>query len=112
VTLAAEGTAVREAFRATCLAAERPELRGTPTWDWIELLCDRHAAARADAFAAADRAGRLGLLAEECAAWFHASGWRWPGWSGQDAAARAPHVDAACAAEAEERLRELAPASR
>jgi len=95
------------AFRASCLAAERPELRGTGTWAWIEELCAREAATRADAFTLLDRPGRLRELASDCERWHAANRWRLPPKLQDDPQARAGYVGAACSAEAEERLRAL-----
>ena len=95
------------AFKESCLAAERPELKGTGTWRWIEELCAREAEARARAFAGLDHAGRLGELGRDCERWHAANRWRLPPDLQEDPRARAGYIAAACAAEAEERLRAL-----
>lgn len=100
----AQGDPVRELFLFGCLAAERPELRGSATWPWIEELCLRHATQRTAEFQAADRVGRLRLLADECRAWHAANARRLPDRLRLDARARAGYVEASCASEAEERL--------
>jgi len=100
----AQGDPARELFLSGCLAAERAELRGSATWPWIEELCLRYATQRATEFQAADRAGRLRLLADECRAWHATNAWRLPDRLRLDARAQAGYVEASCATEAEERL--------
>lgn len=95
------------AFRESCLAAERPELRETASWRWIEELCERDARARTEAFARLDRAARLRELASDCERWHAANRWRLPPDLQEDAGARAGYVAAACGAEAQERLEAL-----
>lgn len=114
LTLASAGAAnpgaadpVEADFRSACLDGERNELRRGDTWAWIEELCARAAAERAAVFRAADREGRLALLAEDCTFWYAANGWRLPERLRHDARARRAHVEAACRSEAEERLRRL-----
>jgi hypothetical protein len=100
---------VEDAFRRGCEARERPELRASESWTWIRELCARDAAQRARLFREAGRDGRLAILAEDCADWYARNGWRLP-----EALRNAPRrrqalVAAACASEAEERLRGLGP---
>lgn len=94
-------------FEGSCLAAERPELRASATGRWIEALCAQEALARAQAFASLDRTGRLRELGRDCERWHEANRWRLPPHLQEDPQGRTGYVAAACAAEAEERLRAL-----
>ena len=100
-------TAVGDLFFRSCVGLERAEPRRSDTWAWVEDLCRREAALKRDLFTAADRAGRLRLLADECAAWYRRNVWRLPDRLRDDPGARGAYVLAVCAAEAEERLRDL-----
>jgi hypothetical protein len=108
-SLAAEPAPERLAalFQESCLAAERPELRASATGSWIEALCAQDARARAQAFAGLDRTGRLRELGRDCERWHEVNRWRLPAHLQEDAEAGAAYVQAACAAEALERLRAL-----
>lgn len=107
--VAVAGEPIEDAFRRGCLERERAELRGTATWAWIEELCARDADGRAAAFRAADREGRLGILAEDCADWYGRNGERLPDVLQRDPRARRAYVAFVCRREAEERLRALGP---
>jgi hypothetical protein len=103
----ADGLALR--FASSCAARERAELLRSPVGPWIIELCAREARARAAAYRRAEEPERRAMLVEECAGWHARNTWRLPPGLQADAAARRNYIDAACAAESEERRRQLDP---